>query len=221
MCLKGFQRPVAGPHNLPMHRLICEHNAKQNLIWHDRGCWLNLKLSWQLLSQISKVTRGGRAEWLGAVAQSSEGLVTMISADGAVSCGLMISLILDCDGPGNTADLLGEDVHTLGGDAAVAVVPTALLLLVRTHEAVAAGQVVSGEGDGTSVGFGVGRTVCRHRGRFVLGQQRCLYDAVCWQCSTGYLGGLQRFDCLRALVITGSKMFCTRHSTNWKMKWIF
>ena len=93
--------------------------------------------SWQahvgspcIYSQIPKVTRRGCGEWLGAVAQGCKGLVTVISADCAVSCSLMIRLILDCDSPGNTADLLWEDVHTLGGDAAVTVVPAALLLLV-------------------------------------------------------------------------------------------
>ena len=64
------------------------------------------------------------------MAQSSEGLVTVISTDSAISYGLMISLILDCDSPGNTADLLWEDRHTLRGDAAVTVVPATLLLLV-------------------------------------------------------------------------------------------
>ena len=109
----------------------------------------------------------------------------MISADAAVSCGLMISPILNRHSPGNTADLLWEDVHNLGGDAAVTVVPAALLLLVRTHETIAAGQVVGDEGGGAPIGLGVGRAVSCHWGRLVLGQQGSLNDPVCWQGSTG------------------------------------
>ena len=141
-------------------------------------------------SQISKVTGRCCGKRLGAVAQSCEGLVTMISADGAVSCGLMISLILNCDCPGNTADLLWEDVHTLRGDAAVTVVPAALLLLVGTHQAVAAGQVVSDEGGGASVVLGVGGAVRCHWGSLVFCQQGSLNNAVCWQRPTRDLGCL-------------------------------
>lgn len=104
-------------------KLLCKLIAKRllaHLGLQARSCY----------SQVSKVTRRGCGEWLGAVAQSSKGLVTMISADGAVSCGLVISLVLDCDSPGNTTNLLWEDVHTLRGDAAVTLVPAALLLLV-------------------------------------------------------------------------------------------
>ena len=171
-----FARPTGGSHELPSYRAVEEHTTFLG------SCY----------SQVSKVTRGGCGEGLGAVAHSSEGLVAMISANSAISCGLMISLILDCDSPGNTANLLGEDVDTLGGDAAVTVVPAALLLFVRTNEAVAAGQVVSDEGGGASVSLGVRCAEGCHWCSLVLGQQGSLKNAVYWQGSTGDLGCLQK-----------------------------
>ena len=110
--------------------------------------------------------------------QGCEGLLSMIGADRAVGGRLTAGLVLSRDRPGDTPNLLGEDAHALGGDAAVTVVQDALLHLCRADQAVAASQVVCGEGGGASVGLGVGRVVGCDRCGVVLCQQRRLDNAV-------------------------------------------
>lgn len=122
--------------------------------------------------------------------QGRHGLVTVIRADGAVDGSLAASLVLDGDGPCNTPDLLWEDVDTLGGDAADAVVQGALLLFVGAQEAVAAGQIVGDQGGGAPVGLGICRTVGCHGCDLVLCQERGLQNPVCGECSTADLGCL-------------------------------
>lgn len=108
----------------------------------------------------------------------------MVGANGAIGDCLTTSLVFDCDSPGNTTDLLWENVDALGGDAAVAVVQATSLLLGGANQAVAARQVVGEEGGGASVGLGIGGAVSRNRGGLVLCQQGGLNNAVCWQSST-------------------------------------
>lgn len=125
------------------------------------------------------------------MAQGRKGLVAMVRANSAVCDCLMTGVVLHRDSPGNTPNLPGEDVETLGVDAAVTVVQDTLLLLGRTHQAVVAGQIVSDECGWAPVGLGVGRAVGRYRSGVVLCQQRGLNNPVCWQRSATDLGCLQ------------------------------
>ena len=127
------------------------------------------------------------------MAQGCDGLVAMVGADSAVGRCLMARLVFNCDGPGNAAQLLWEDVDALGGDGAVAMVQEACLLLGGTDQAVAAGQVVCDEGDWAPVGLCVRRGIGCNCSALVLCQQRGLNNPICWQGSTGDLGCLQRY----------------------------